>query len=285
MRWKATGDSAWNEQQYPDVGNGVVTLETGFVPTNSQLEVGIAYGQGDGRVSDYSEAALVDSDTDLTPPDAGGVPSVLDWRTTLRIEMALAPRARSYVWRIYASDGTTLVRTLYTSGPIMEYTPSQAATDGVRRSYVVVGAGVNGAGEGPTSTTGPITNPAPPKVQGATATGGEYIASLSFDALNDPDLAGYAIFYAKTQDFDPSTQGFAELRGSATTQELYNLASGTYYARVAGYDGWSSDPALLNLSNEVTFSITSGSSGGVGGGGEGGGGSSGGGYNPRAVEP
>lgn len=281
VRWRVLGDSAWNEQAYPDIGSGTVTLETGLVPTNSQLEVGIAYGQGDGRVSDYSATALVDSDTEATPPDAAGTPRILDWRTILRIEMPPAPRAKGYVWRIYAQDGTTLIRTVYTSGPILEYTPSQAATDGVRRSYVVTGAGTNAGGEGPVSTTGVITNPPPPKVQNVVTASGDYIASLSFDALTDSDLAGYVIFYAKAQGFDPSTQGFAELRGAATTQELYNLAGGTYYARVAGYDGWSNDPALLNLSDEKTFTINAGSSGGVGGGGGGGGGDGGGGYLPN----
>lgn len=280
LRWKRTENAVWNEDDYPDLdASAAVQLLTGFVPANASIDLEAEYRQGDGRLSGWSETYTVDTSTDAAPPDNTANPTILDWRTTLRIQTDKAARARSYVWRIYRDDGTTLIRTITTTTNVMEYTPSQAAADGTRRSYVIKVAAANSAGESAPTSTGVINNPAPPQVQNVVATGGDYIAKLTFDALTDPDLAGYVIFYAKTAGFDPKSAGFAELRGIATEQELYSLGSGTYYARVAGYDGWSSNPAILNLSPEVSFTINSGSPGGTGGvgGGVGGGGAGGGG--------
>lgn len=278
-RWKRPTDTAWNEQRYTDVGSGAnAVVETGFVPTVPMLDVQVMYRSGTGQSSDWSTTFTVDTSTDAEVPDAAGTPVVLDWRTILRIEVPRIARAAGYRWRVYRSDGTTLVRTINTSGNVMEYTPAQAAADGIGRSYVVTVAGVNSAGEGATGTTGTITNAAPPQVTGLVATGGDYIASLEFDAVTDADLAGYIVFYSLTADFDPLTQGFAETRGIATTQELFTLAAGTYYTRVAAYDGWTYNPSQLNLSDEETFTIAIGTAGGPGGSGDGGGGRDGGGY-------
>lgn len=271
-RWRRTGDSAWNESRFNDVGAGTYAIiETDFLPAADDIEVEVSYRQGNGQLSDWSATETVNSRTDATPPEAAAVPTVIDWRTILKLEVPKVERAASYRWRVYASDGTTLIRTITTTGTIMEYTPAQAAVDGIRREYVIDVAGVNSAGIGTVATTDILENEAPPQVMGVTATGGDYIATLDFTALTDPDLAGYAIFYSKTDGFDPTAEGFAELRGTANSQQLFNLGAGTYYARVAGTDGWSYNPSLLNLSDQVSFVIAIGNSGGVGGSGSGGG--------------
>lgn len=55
-RWRVVGAAVWNEQQYSDIAAGAaVTLETGFVAVDSDIEVQIAYQVGDGRVSPYSD--------------------------------------------------------------------------------------------------------------------------------------------------------------------------------------------------------------------------------------
>lgn len=58
-RWRAQGSTLWNESEYSDIDPGTsVTLITGFVPTGDPIEVQVAYGVGDGRISPWSETAV-----------------------------------------------------------------------------------------------------------------------------------------------------------------------------------------------------------------------------------
>ena len=272
LGWKKTSASVWNEQQYDDTDpSEAVVLTTGFVPTDENIDLRAQYRIGDGRVSDYSEVFTIDTSTDDTAPDAATSITLTNWSDTLDLVTDHIPRARSYRWRFYASDGTTLVRTLITSGRTVSYTAAQAATDGARRAYIVRVAGTNGAGAGGEASTGTLTLNAPPIVTNVTATGGATNAEIDFDLQSAPNIAGYSVAYSTAANFDPLTQGTIQRSLSSPTY-LQGLAAGTFYAKVAAFDAWTDRPDLLNYSApEVSFVITTGG-GGTGGGGGGGGG-------------
>lgn len=62
VRWKVASDAVWNEAEYSDVDpDASVELLTGTVPLTTDLELQVAYGVGDGRVSDWSETVTVDT--------------------------------------------------------------------------------------------------------------------------------------------------------------------------------------------------------------------------------
>lgn len=62
VRWKVATDSAWNEAEYSDIDPGAsVELLTGTVPLTASLDIEVAYGVGDGRVSDWSATVTVDT--------------------------------------------------------------------------------------------------------------------------------------------------------------------------------------------------------------------------------
>lgn len=280
-RWRKDSTSPWNEQDYPDVDPGAsVSLLTGFVPVSAGLQVEVEYRASDGRLSGWSEPAGVDSRTDTTAPDAATTITVTSWSDALNVVTDRIARASSYRWRFYASDGTTLVRTIVTTAPQASYTSSQAAIDGARRAYVVKVAGVNSAGAGGEVATGTVTLPAPVAVTGVDATGGAYEATVAFDLSTNPAVAGYLIPYANVASFDPLTQGTITRNLGSSPHYLQGLAAGTFYTKVAAYDAWTDRPDLLNFSAEDSFAITTG-----GGGSGGGGGGGGGGYCPEIALP
>lgn len=269
-RWKRSEASVWNENTYPDQDpTGGVTLVTGFVPVNASVDVQVQYRRGDGRVSDWSPTYTISTSTSDTPPDAATAITLVTWSDTLDLITDFIPRASNYRWRFYAQDGTTLIRTLTTSGRSVSYTSQQAQADGPRRSYIVRVAGVNGAGAGDEASTATITLAAPPKVTGVDATGGESNATVVFD--EQTAAVGYSVAYSSAANFDPLTQGAILIR-YASPAYLQNLATGTFYVKVAAYDAWTNKPDLLNYSDEDSFVITTGGGGTGGGGGAGGGG-------------
>lgn len=271
-RWRKVGDSAWSTDSYPDIDAGAsVVLLTGFVPTNGAVEVEVAYGTGDGRLSAWSTAVTASTATDATPPDAATGVTLVNWSDSLDLSTAAITRAASYRWRFYAADGTTLVRTINTSIPSVSYTAAQAELDGTRRQYVVKVAGVNSAGAGGEASTSVLTNAPPSAVTGVSATGGTYEGQIAFTLLTEADVAGYVVYVSNVSGFDPLTQGTAFYNNGASPAYLQGLASGTFYAKIAAFDAWTRRPDLLNFSSEVSFAITTGG-GGVGGGGGGGGG-------------
>lgn len=272
LRWRVVGSATWNEASYTDIDPAdQVLIQSGFVPAGETVEVEVAYLVGDGRLSNYSAAFEVDTSTDQTPPDAASAISVLGWSDSLSLSTDSISRAASYRWNIYAADGTTLIRTISSTTPQVSYTATQAATDGVSRSYVVTVAGVNAAGAGASASSGLITNAAPSQVTGVTATGGSTEGQVAFTLLSESDIAGYVIYVSNTAGFDPLTQGTAFNNNGSSPAYIQNLAAGTFYAKMAAYDAWTQNPSLLNFSAEVSFTITTGG-GGVGGGSSGGGG-------------
>lgn len=281
-RWRVVGDPVWNEQRYTDVDSSAgVELVTDFVPIDENVEVEVAYASGTGSLSAWSfPATEVDTDTEVTAPDAGTVPVLVEWNDRLVLSCPAIPRASSYRWRFYLADGTTLKRTITTTVPTVEYTKSQAHADGISRSYKVDVAGVNAAGTGTASAlTATLTNAAPAAVTGVSAADGTSTSTITFTPLAGvADLAGYKISYSTVSGFDPKTQGssFTALTSPAYTPQL---PAGTWYAKVAAYDLWSSQADQLNYSAQDAFTITTGTGGSPGGGGGGGGDDGGGGAN------
>lgn len=190
-------------------------------------------------------------------------------------------RATSYRFDIYKSDGTTLLRQLTSSTPSTNYTASMAALDGAQRSYKIAVTALNDAGASATSSQVALTNAAPaalasPSTSGSTAT----VATVTATPSSDPDIGGYVVFYSSTTGFDSKTAGAVVLAGTLPLS-IYGLAAGTYYARIAAYDPWTTNPDLLNLSSEVSFTITTGGGTSPSGGGDAGGGYEG---RPRFVD-
>lgn len=68
-RWRVSTDSTWNEQQYGDIDPGpLAVLLTNLVPLDVAIEVEVAYGVGDGRISPWSALVAVSTSTaDLAP--------------------------------------------------------------------------------------------------------------------------------------------------------------------------------------------------------------------------
>lgn len=195
---------------------------------------------------------------------------------SLDLTWNISARADSYTVNIYKSDGTTLVRSVSVTGTAYSYPASQAALDGVQRSYKVSVTAVNSYGSASPSAQLSVSNSAPPALSGVTSGSiGTGTATISSSASSDSDLAGYIVFFSTTSGFNPSTQGsVASAAGPSIT--LFGLDAATYYYRMAAYDGWTSNPAFLNLSSEQSFTITTG-----GGSTPTGGGGSGGGYGGR----
>lgn len=274
-RWRVSGGSTWNEQAYSDLDPGPdAELLTDFVSVDASVEVAVAYQIGDGRVSPWSNPpTLVGTETDATPPEAATTPTLTAWVSAIEMIAPPIARAVNYRWRVYADDGTTLLRTVTTATRSFSYTAAQAASDGIRRAYVISVAGVNAAGEGASAASAVLTNPPPPALSSAAAAGGSTTATISADASAAADLSGYAVFYSNSAGFDPATTGQVIISAGPNVP-IYGLAAGTYYARIAAFDFWTRAPALLNLSAQLTFTITAGG-GGFGGGGSGGGGGGG----------
>ena len=61
-RWKISADTTWSEQQTTDTDAGTpVKLITPVVPSGAEIDVQVAYGVGDGRVSDWSATETVET--------------------------------------------------------------------------------------------------------------------------------------------------------------------------------------------------------------------------------
>lgn len=273
-RWRVEGAAVWNENRYDDIDPGPsVILVTGFVPTQDEIEVEVAYRVGDGRLSpwsgDVNPATIVDSATDATAPDDATGITVAGWSSSLSLTTDSIARASRYRWRIYAADGTTLIREAYTTLPAYDYRITDAALDGIARSYVAKVAGVNTAGAGGEASSGVITKAAPAAPGSPVVNGGATTATATCDAV--AGAVGYAVFYAGTAGFNPDTTG-GVVQSGIPNISIFGLGAGTYYARIAAYDEWTAKPSLLNLSAEQSFTITTGGgSTPSGGGGSGGG--------------
>jgi hypothetical protein len=197
--------------------------------------------------------------------------------SSLSVVCEPSARAVTYKFRFYLADRTTLKREIVTSTPAATYTSALAAQDGVSRVYHIEVISSNAAGDAPPSSWLVVANNAPPAVSSPAAIGGTTNGTMTCAASADPDLAGYVMFYSSTSGFNPSTSG-GVLSAGIPSITVYGLAAGTYFGRIAAYDGWTADPAFLNLSAEQTFTISTGGGSSPSGGGDGGGG-----YDGRCV--
>lgn len=271
-RWRPQGAAVWNDQQFSDIDPGPsVSIVTGFVPTNSMVEVEVAYRTGDARLSDYSTpATLVNTSAYDTPPDPAAVPTLTSWTSSLNMQVEQIARASAYRWNIYKADGTTLIASHSTPDRSLNYTAAIAALDGVQRSYVIGVQGANSAGLGTEAKSAVLTKAAPAAVSSPAIAGGATTATATCTAL--AGAMGYVTFYYNVSGFDPKTQG-GSVSSGIPSMSIFGNPAGTYYGHIAAYDEWTGNPAFLNLSSEISFSITTG-----GGSTPSGGGSSGGGY-------
>lgn len=199
----------------------------------------------------------------------------LTWRgSSLDLVCDPVAGAASYQFDIYKSDGTTLVRTLTSLTPSASYSALQAAIDTAYRTYKVKVKAISSTGASSSySSLVTVTNNAPAAVSSPSISGGSITAVASCTDSSDPDLAGYVLFFSTTSGFNPLSSG-SVIRSGVSSFSLYGLSAGTYYGKLAAYDGWSSNPADLNLSSEISFTITTGGgtyTSGGGGGGAGGG--------------
>jgi len=206
------------------------------------------------------------------PDQAQNVRLAQPWGgSTLQVVCDAAALATSYKFRFYDLDEVTLLREIETSSPSAIYTSSLAAADGVRRDYAIEVISNNTAGDATPSTWLIVNNAAPAAVTTPAASGGAYDGTVTCDASSDPDLVGYVVFYSDTTGFDPKTTGGVVTAGIPTLS-IFGLAAGTYYARIAAFDGWTTNPDFLNLSSEQSFTISTGGGATPSGGGTGGGG-------------
>lgn len=71
LRWRSASGTVWNTATYPDLDPGTsVTIETAFLPTDTVVEVEVAYMVGDGRLSPWSTAVEVATGTVTFDSDA-----------------------------------------------------------------------------------------------------------------------------------------------------------------------------------------------------------------------
>ncbi len=279
-RWRRVGAAVWNEQRYTDIDSSAgVELLTGFVPADRDLEVEVAYMSGTGALSAYSfPSTEVSTDTSTVAPDDALSITLVEWSDRLVMTTDPLPRAKSYRWRFYASDGTTLKRTLTTTIPEVVYSKAQAHLDGALRDYKVEVAGANAAGFGGAFMSSLLSKPAPAAVTGVAFADGTSTSTATFTELTGvDDLAGYTIAFSTTTGFDPMTAGSA-INAAGSPAYTPQLPAGSYFGKVAAYDSWSSRPDLLNFSSQDAFTITTGTGGAAAGGGGGGGFQGGGGF-------
>jgi hypothetical protein len=231
------------------------------------------FGRALESLADVPEFTVELEPATARPDKAGNVRLAQPWTgTTLNVVCDAAERATAYKFRFFLPDEATLVREINSSSPTAIYTASLAAQDGVQRAYAIECVATNSAGDAAPSEWLHVTNVAPAAVTTPAIAGGATTAVGTCDVSGDADVAGYVVFYSDTTGFDPSTSGGVVSSGIPSVQ-IFGLPAGTYYGRIAAYDGWTSNPAHLNLSSEITFTITTG-----GGSTPSGGGSSGGGY-------
>lgn len=274
-RVREAGDSAWSERRYDDLDpTAGVEILIPFVSSESTIEIQVAYKTGAGQISPWSTLASTAISVDDEAPATPATPTLEAWTSSIHLSTTAMPRARSYIWSFYQSDGTTLKGTVTTTNPEVFYTLPEAQADGgALREYKVSVQASNGAGSSAASSQLSITKTAPAAPTGISATGGAGGATITYTPSASSGVVGNVVFVAASSGFDPATTGIVRFGGNSGTFSLFDLATGTFYFRMAALDGWTSNPSLLNLAAEGSFTTTADSGGfdGSGGGGSGGG--------------
>jgi hypothetical protein len=191
-----------------------------------------------------------------TPNQVTGVHLVSPFESTyFTITWNIASRATSYDVRIYASDGTTLLRLVNTHNTTLTYTLTDATADSdVERTYKITVTAKNVSGDGATSSVLTVTNNAPSAVAGVSSSGSAPTVNVAWGNVSVPDFAGYLAYYSTTNGFNPASAGTQFYQGTATSASISGLIGGTtYYVRIAAYDTWSNDRTQLNFSAQHSF--------------------------------
>lgn len=114
-RWRTNGHTIWNEQEYGDIDPGPsVVLLTSLVPLDASVDVEVAYGVGDGRVSAWSALEAVSTSTaalaPAPPTGASGTGGTLEadiaWTNSASANLAYS---RVYRNATNTYSGSTLV--------------------------------------------------------------------------------------------------------------------------------------------------------------------------------
>ncbi|CDN52544.1 Hypothetical protein RG1141_CH01790 [Neorhizobium galegae bv. officinalis bv. officinalis str. HAMBI 1141] len=153
---------AWVEQSYPDAVavSGFINLNTGTVPVDTTLQVGVAFIGAGGGYSAFSPTEDIVSTADPTPPAVVTGVSVTPGSGTATFNWT-APNSANYAGaKIYWNTVNTFGTAAYI-GPPKYGAPSsvnsiaKALTAGVRYGWVVP---INGSGvEGTPTATGSFT--------------------------------------------------------------------------------------------------------------------------------
>lgn len=211
------------------------------------------------NLADVVQYTYMPGDAALLSGGVTGLALLVPWTGTsfsLTWNVVSSKTIPTYTVNVYKSDGVTLLRSSTATPAVYSYTLAFATVDGdVERTYVVdVIANTSGGASPATRIT--VNNPAPPAVTGVTSSGSGASVPISWSAITGlSDLAGYLGFFSTTSGFNPNTGGGTQFyNGTSLSATLSGLTPGTtYYVRIAGYDFWSADPALLNFSTQYTF--------------------------------
>ncbi|WP_169573822.1 phage tail protein [Sphingobium psychrophilum] len=114
-RWRITTDTTWNEQEYSDIDPGPdAVLLTSLVPLDVSVDVEVAYGVGDGRVSPWSALEAVSTSTAALAPapptgvsgTGGTLEADIAWTNSASANLAYS---RAYRNTTNTYSGSTLV--------------------------------------------------------------------------------------------------------------------------------------------------------------------------------
>jgi len=227
--------------------NGI-TLYVKFLAFNK-------FGQKLQSLADVSPYTIVLGSPALIPSPVTGLMLSGSWQfTSFTVGWNPSVYATSYTVKIYASDGTTLLRTAATTANSFTYTNAMATGDGdLERTYVVKVIASSAAGDSAASSV-TVNKPAPAATTAVTSTGSGTSVTISWGASTQVDSGGYVGFYSTSTGFTPPGAGTQFYSGTSTSAPLTGLTPGTtYYVRVANYDQWSSSPTGLNYSTQYSF--------------------------------
>lgn len=157
-RWRITGDTTWNEQEYSDIDPGPsAALLTSLVPLDVSVDVEVAYGVGDGRVSAWSALEAVSTSTAAIAPGPvteTGVTSTVAGQATIAWR---DPTSSNYnVTRLYSNSTNSFGTATQVNGDFIgalgatQVYDHSGLTTGATRHYWLVTVSAAGAVGAPT---------------------------------------------------------------------------------------------------------------------------------------
>jgi hypothetical protein len=132
-RWRVTTDTTWNEQEYSDIDPGPsAVLVTNLVPLDVSIDVEVAYGVGDGRISPWSTLVSVSTSTAALAPSppfgvsaTGGTgEATVNWTNSASANLSFS--------RVFRNTSNTLTGATQVGGDM-------ASAPGAAQSYTDTG--------------------------------------------------------------------------------------------------------------------------------------------------